>query len=378
MRKLKSEGGSSRAHGIKVPYSGSSEFSLKLTGGSIVNATTKLAVGVDVAKQVFQVHFVDQETGEVINKQIKRAKFLEFFANRAPCLIGMEACGGSQHWARQLIAMGHEVKMMAGKQVKAFVSGNKNDMADARAIWVAVQQRAIRAVSIKSETQQAVLAMHRMREQLVKFRTGQINNLRGVMGEFGEVMAVGRKALNEGMPGALARLAERLPEAVIETFRDQWNSVARLDEQVQQIERRLMAWLRLDAASKAISAIPGVGLLTATAAVATMGDPKAFRSGREFAAWLGMVPAQVGTGGKVKLLGISKRGDTYLRTLLIHGARAVYYSTKEPGKWMEEMVKRRPPNVIIVALANKMARTIWAMLAHDRAYEQHYESQPAR
>ncbi|MES3024968.1 MAG: IS110 family transposase [Pseudomonadota bacterium] len=334
-----------------------------------MNATTKTAVGVDVAKQVFQVHMVDQETGEVISKQIKRAKFLEFFSNRAPCLIGMEACGGSQHWARRLTAMGHEVKLMAGKKVKAFVCGNKNDVADARAIWLAVQQDSIRSVAIKTEEQQAVLALHRLRSQLVKFRTAQINGLRGLMGEYGEVMGVGRKQFDEGMVGALARLAERLPAALIDTLREQWSMLAKLDAQIQQIEHRLLAWMKQDQASKAIAAIPGVGILTATAAVATMGDPKAFRNGREFAAWLGLVPAQVGTGGKVRLLGISKRGDTYLRTLLIHGARAVLYHAKEPGKWVEELGKRRPSNVVIVALANKMARTIWAMLAHGRAYE---------
>jgi transposase len=337
-----------------------------------MNATTKTIVGVDVAKQVFQVHLVDQETGEVIRKQIKRAKFLEFFANLTPCLIGMEACGGSQHWARRLAEMGHEVKLMAGKAVKAFVTGNKNDVADARAIWMAVQQKDIRSVAVKSEAQQAVLAMHRMRQQLVKFRTMQSNGLRGLMGEYGEVMPLGRKALNAAMPGVLERLAERLPAALIDTLREQWNMLARLDEQVLQIEQRLLAWMKQDPSSKAIAAIPGVGLLTATAAVATMGDPKAFRSGREFAAWLGLVPAQVGTGGKVRLLGISKRGDTYLRTLLIHGARAVLLHTKEKGKWLEELGKRRPPNVVIVALANKMARTIWAMLAHDRVYENNY------
>ena len=340
-----------------------------------MNATTNAVFGVDVAKLVFQIHSVDPETGEVTSKAIKRGKFLEYFSNRASCLVGMEACGGSQHWARRLTAMGHEVKVMAGKQVKAFVSGNKNDVADARAIWLAVQQKSIRAVAIKSEAQQAVLALHRMRSQLVKFRTMQINGLRGLMSEYGEVMGVGRKPLNDGMAGVLSRLAERLPNALIDTLRQQWDMVARLDEQIVQIEQRLLAWMREDKSSKAIGDIPGVGLLTATAAVATMGDPKTFRSGREFAAWLGLVPAQVGTGGRIRLLGISKRGDTYLRTLLIQGARAVFYSSKEPVQWVQELKKRRPANVVIVALANKMARTIWAMLAHERAYQPNYARQ---
>lgn len=331
--------------------------------------STKNVVGVDTAKQVFQLHSVDAETGEVMSKQIKRAKFLEHFANMTPCLIGMEACGGAQHWARRLQEMGHEVKLMPGKAVKAFVSGNKNDVADARAIWLAVQQPAVRSVAIKTEAQQAVLALHRMRQQLVKFRTMQSNGLRGLLTEYGEVMAIGRAALNRGMPGALARLAERLPEVLINTLREQWNMLATLDEQIVQIEQRLLAWMKQDPASKKIAQIPGVGLLTATAAVATMGNANAFKSGREFAAWLGLVPAQTGSGGRIRLLGISKRGDTYLRTLLIHGARAVLMHTKEPSQWLQDIGKRRPPNVVTVALANKIARTIWALLAHERSYE---------
>ena len=334
-----------------------------------MNATTKLVVGVDIAKQVFQVHYVVAETGEVISKQVKRARFLETFANLGPCLIGMEACGGAQHWARQLTKMGHDVKVMAGKQVKAFVSGNKNDVADARAIWLATQQSAVRATAVKSEEQQAVLALHRMRSQLVKNRTAEINNLRGLMTEFGEVLGTGRKPLERGLKEALARLAERLPQVVIDTFREQWDSIARLDERIAQIERRLASWLRSNEACKRIAEIPGVGPLTATAAVATMGDAKAFRSSREFAAWIGLVPAQVGTGGRTRLLGISKRGDTYLRTLLIHGARAVLYHSKEKGQWLTDLTKRRPTNVVIVALANKLARTIWALLAHERRYQ---------
>jgi len=346
----------------------------QVTGGSIMNATTKTVVGVDTAKQVFQLHWIDVETGEVFSKQLKRAKFLEHFVNKAPCLIGMEACGGSQHWARRLQEMGHEVKLMPGKAVKAFVTGNKNDVADARAIWLAVQQPGVRAVTVKSEAQQAVLALHRMRQQLVKFRTMQSNGLRGLLGEYGEVMPVGRAALNRGMKDALARLAERLPAVLIDTLREQWEMLTRLDEQIVRIEQRLLAWMRQDRASKTIAAIPGVGLLTATAAVATMGDAKAFRSGREFAAWLGLVPAQTGTGGRVRLLGISRRGDTYLRTLLIHGARAVLMHAKEPGRWLQDLGKRRPPNVVTVALANKMARTIWALLAHGREYEKEHIS----
>ncbi|MET3233782.1 UNVERIFIED_ORG: transposase [Burkholderia sp. 1263] len=333
----------------------------------------RMSVGVDIAKHVFQVHYIDQETGEMVNKQIKRAKFLEHFANRAPCLVGMEACGGAHHWARQLTRMGHEVRLMPAEFVKAFNIRNKNDAADARAIWMAVQQPG-KPVAVKTEMQQAMLALHRMREQLVAFRTMQVNGLRGLLTEYGEVMSKGRAALDRDIPGVLGRIADRLPAALIDTLREQWNGLARLDAQIGEIERRMREWKKADRAVKAISAIPGVGLLTATAAVAMMGDPKAFSSGREFAAWAGLVPKQTGSGGKVNLHGISKRGDTYLRTLLIHGARSVLTNMKEPGPWVEQIKKRRPTNVVVVALANKMARMIWAVLAHGVPYQKDHVS----
>jgi transposase len=330
-------------------------------------------VGVDLAKNVIQLHYIDAETGEIVNKPVKRAAFLQHFANRAPCLIGMEACGGSQHWARKLVAMGHQVKLMPGKFVKAFVMGNKNDAADARAIWMAVQQSG-KSIAVKTETQQAVLGLHRMREQLVRFRTMQINGLRGLLTEYGEVMGKGRAALDKAIPGVLERLVDRLPAILIDTLREQWNGLAELDAQIAGLERRLRAWMKEDSASKAIAAIPGVGLLTATAAVATMGEARTFRSGREFAAWIGLVPRQTGSGGKVHLHGISKRGDVYLRKLLIHGARTVVCLAKAPGPWVEQIKKRRPLNVAIVAQANRMARTIWAILAHGRPYDKDYVS----
>jgi len=199
------------------------------------------------------------------------------------------------------------------------------------------------------------------------------------LAEYGEVFGLGRSAFNAGMKAGLERLSERLPTSLIDTFREQWEELTRLDKRIKSIEARLLAWLRQDRATQAIAVIPGVGLLTATAAVATMGQAKAFRSGREFAAWIGLVPAQTGTGGKLRLLGISKRGDTYLRTLLIHGARAVQMHTKAPSKWLQDIAMRRPANVVTVALANKMARTIWAVLAHDCGYsESHISVRPER
>jgi len=330
-------------------------------------------VGIDIAKMVFQVHYVDEETGEIVNKPVKRAVFLEHFANRPSCLVGMEACGGAHHWARKLLKMGHQVKLMPGEFVKAFNIRNKNDAADARAIWLAVQQPS-KAVAVKTEMQQAMLALHRMREQLVKFRTMQINGLRGLLTEYGEVTAKGRASLDKAIPEILARVAERLPAVLIDTLREQWNGLTNLDGQIAAIERRMREWKKDDRAVKAISEIPGVGLLTATATVAMMGDAKAFRSGREFAAWAGLVPKQTGSGGKVNLHGISKRGDRYLRTLLIHGARSVLINAKDPGSWVEQMKQRRHPNVVTVALANRIARTIWAVLAHDRPYQKGYVS----
>lgn len=338
---------------------------------------TKKIIGVDIAKRVFQLHWIESGTGEIVNLQLKREQFLEYFANLVPSLIGMEAYGGSQHWARQLQKMGHEVKLLPGKQVKPFVGGNKSDVHDARAIWTAMQQPGIKPVAIKSEEQQAVLALHRMRSQLVKFRTAQINGLRGLLTEYGEVMPQGKVGIKKAIAEALQRLSDRLPSVVIDTLREQWERVAILDKQVTDIEQRLKQWLKQDPASACIFEIPGVGLLTATAAVATMGDAKAFKSGREFAAWLGLVPRQSGTGGRIRLLGISKRGDTYLRTLLIHGARSVLMHAKEPDPWVTELRQRRPLNVAVVALANKMARLIWALLANEREYQKGYVNQVA-
>ena len=340
--------------------------------------TDRTVVGVDTAKRVFQLHWVDIETGEIVDLRLTRAKFLEHFANRAPCLVAMEACGGSQHWARSLQELGHEVRLLPAKMVRPFVGGNKNDAHDARAIWTAVQQPGIKTVAIKSEEQQGILALHRMRQQLVKYRTAQINGLRGLLTEYGEVMPQGRAGMRRGIGIALERVSERLSAMVVETLREQWARVGRLDEEIGEIERRLKLWHRNNPASRRIAEIPGVvGVLTATATIAAMGDPSAFKSGRELAAWLGLVPRHRGTGGRVRMLGISKRGDTYLRTLLIHGARTVLNKAKASPEWALRLAERRPANVVVVALANKTARTIWALLAHDRTYQPTFVSQAA-
>lgn len=334
-----------------------------------MDATATLPVGLDLAKNVFQLHWVEPETGEVRNERVKRAKLLEHFANRRRCRVGMEACSGAQHWARELSKLGHEAVVLPAKAVKGFVTGNKSDAIDARAIWKAVREGSSKPVAIKTEAQQAVLALHRMRQQLVKIRTMQINELRGLLAEYGEVFGRGRAPLARGTGAALGRLAQRLPQVVIDTLLAQWQRVGQLDVQVGEIQARLSALYRHDARAQRIARIPGVGLLIATAATAAMGDARAFRSGREFAAWLGLVPAHTGTGGKTRMLGLSKRGDTYLRTLLIHGARSVLTHSKQPDAWVQGLLKRRPRNVAIVAMANKTARTIWAVLRYERDYD---------
>ena len=239
--------------------------------------TNRTVVGVDTAKRVFQLHWVDMETGEIVDLRLTRAKFLEHLANRAPCLVAMEACGGSQHWARRLQKLGHEVRLLPAKMVRPFVGGNKNDAHDARAIWTAVQQPGVKTVAVKSVEQQGILALHRMRQQLVKYRTAQINGLRGLLTEYGEVMPQGRAGKRRGIGLALERVSEHLSAMVVETLREQWARVGRLDEEIGEIERRLKLWHRNNPASRRIAEIPGVGVLTATAAVAAMGNPSAFK-----------------------------------------------------------------------------------------------------
>jgi transposase len=331
-------------------------------------------VGLDIAKQVFQLHTVDMETGEIINKQIKRAKVLEHFVNKPPCLISIEACGGAHHWARELTRQGHSVRLLHAKAVRPFVSGNKTDATDARAIWLAVQQPGVKFVGIKTAQQQATLTLHRQRELLMKMRTMQTNALRGLLYEFGATFAKGRKAVFSEIEPVLESLADQLPQMVRDSLREQVARIKALTEDMQRIEKRLALQLKVDPDMQRAAQIPGVGLLTATAAIATMGDAQAFKSGREFCAWLGLVPKQTGTGGKVRLGNISKRGDTYLRTLLIHGARSVLSHAKEPGAWLEGLKSRRPANVVIVAQAAKMARTIWAVTAKEQDYQPGFRS----
>lgn len=330
--------------------------------------------GLDIAKSVFQVHTVDMGSGEIVNQQLKRAKVLTYFSNRAPCVIGIEACGGAHHWARQLSALGHSVRLIHAKVVRPFVGGNKTDAADARAIWLAIQQPGTKFVGMKTLEQQATLVLHRQRELLMKMKAMQSNALRGLLYEFGATFARGRNALFAQIETALEALVGDIPQYVADSLREQVKRIKDFAKDIKAIEGRLAQRLRDDKDMQRVAQMPGVGLLTATAAIATMGQASAFKSGREFCAWLGLVPRQSGTGGKVKLLEISKRGDTYLRTLLIHGARSVLTHTKEPGPWLEQLKARRPVNVVIVAQAAKMARAIWAVTAKQEDYQRGHRS----
>ncbi|UIF88437.1 IS110 family transposase [Cupriavidus sp. UYPR2.512] len=324
-------------------------------------------IGMDIAKHVFQLHAVNANTGEIERIKLKRSQVTDFFAQRERSLIAIEACGSAHHWARELQKLGHEVKLISARSVRPFVLRNKTDAADARAIWTAIQQPEARMVAIKSESQQAILALHRMRAQLMKFRIMQTNALRGLLYEFGEVLPEGYREFAERISGALAKIADRLPAILIDSLREQWARAQSTEKEIAALERRLKVALRENQECQKIAEIPGVGLLTATAAVAAIGDAKTFRSGREFAAWLGLVPKQTGTGGHVRQLSLSKRGDTYLRTLLMHGARSVIIKGSRTA-WLDGLLQRRPFNVVVAAVANKLARTIWAVLARDSRY----------
>jgi transposase len=332
-------------------------------------------IGIDLAKAVFQVHGVDAHGKTVLKKQLKRTQVAEFFVNLPPCLIGMEACGSAHYWARKLQAFGHIVRLMAPQFVKPYVKTNKNDAADAEAICEAVTRPTMRFVPVKHVEQQAVLAVHRVRQGLVKARTAQANQIRGLLSEFGLIIPQGIAHISKLVPEILDNAGDEVPGVFRELMQRLLDHLKDLDQQVGELERQIRTWHRSHALSCKLEKIPGIGPITATALVASIGDAKQFANGRQLAAWLGLVPRQHSTGGKSNLLGISKRGDCYLRTLLIHGARAVILATERKlttQGWLVRLLDRSHKNVAAIALANKTARIVWALLAHEREFRSDY------
>lgn len=326
-------------------------------------------IGMDIAKNVFQLHIVDPETGELERIKLKRDRVTAFFANRQPTLVALEACGGAHHWGRTLQAQGHQVKLLPAKQVRPFVLRDKTDARDAQAIWVAAQQFHIRAVPVKSEQQQACLALHRMRAQLMKIRIMQTNALRGFLYEFGIILPEGHRLLLQHVKSELAQARDKLPGVITECVLEQLSRVDRLQDDIDRIDKRLVALAKQNQQMLAVQTIPGIGPLTATALISTATDLSGFASGRQFAAWLGLTPRQTGTGGKVRQLGISKRGDPYVRTMLMHGARAIIARSQRTS-WITALLTRRPYSVVVAALANKLARTAWAVLTKGKTFDQ--------
>jgi transposase len=328
-------------------------------------------IGIDLAKSVFQVHGVDAQGHTVLRKPLRREQVSEFFANLPPCRIGMESCASSHYWGRVLREHGHDVKLIAPQFVRPYVKSNKNDAADAQAICEAVSRPSMRFVAIKTVEQQTVLSMHRAREGFIKTRTATANQMRGLLAEFGLVLPRGITRLAEHVPALLEQAASRVPGAFIELIRTLLAHLSSLDERVKELEQAIKHWHRHDVLSQHVAQIPGVGPITASALVASVGDPSQFKNGRQLAAWLGLVPRQHSTGGKPKLLGISKRGDGYLRKLLLLGAHTVLIRARasaNPDAWVNKLLERRHVNIVAIAVANKNARIAWALMVHGENY----------
>lgn len=339
-------------------------------------------IGIDLAKNLFQIHGIDERGKAVLRKQLKRKDVAKFFANLEPCLIGMEACGSAHHWARKLSEFGHTVRLMPPQFVKPYVKTNKNDRNDAEAICEAVTRPNMHFVPVKTAEMQAVLALHRARQGFVKARTAQANQIRGLLAEFGIVIHQGIHHVTERLPQILEDAENTLPGMMRELLERLGEQLKHTDKQVGELERRIKLWGRDNAQSRKLEEIPGIGPLSASVYVASVGDAKSFKNARQVPAWLGMVPRQEGTGGRVKLGPISKRGDAYLRMLLIHGARAVIRQferkANQPDGWLKHLLARRNKNVAAVALAAKNARIAWALLAHERSYECHHVAKDAK
>lgn len=328
-----------------------------------MNITT---VGIDLAKSTFSIHGVDRHGKVVIRKQLSRSKLLPYLAQLPPCLIGMEACSSAHYWARELTQLGHRVGIMAPRFVAPYRKSGKNDDNDAEAICEAVSRPHMRFVPVKGAEQQAVLCLHRVRKGVVDERTAQINQLRGLLAEFGLVMPKGRYSAQQAIPLILEDAENALPDLARRLLQEIYKRILRLNEDILRYDRELSALARHSEAARRIMQVPGIGSQTATAILASVPDPSLFRSSRHFAAWLGLVPRQYSTGGKTRLGRITKQGDKYLRTLLIHGARAVLITAGKKhdrlSRWVHELSVRRGFKKAAVALAAKNARILWAML----------------
>lgn len=332
-------------------------------------------IGLDLAKTVFQVHGVGRNGKTLMMKTLRREAVVPFFAQLPPCVVGMEACSGSHYWARVLSELGHEVRLISPQFVTPYVKSNKNDRNDAEAICEAVGRPSMRFVPQKSPEQLAIQAVHRIRQRLISDRTRLVNQIRGLLAEHGVVIARDisrlRQALRQIVDGC--RGDDGVPDMIRELVIEIREELAELEKRIASFNHRIRVLFRTNEACQRIGQIEGVGPITATALVAAAGDQRCFRNGREFAAWLGLVPRQRSSGGKARLFGISKRGDRYLRTLLIHGARAVlgkaHGKTDARSLWIGRLRERRHPNVVAVALANKNARIIWSVLARNEQYD---------
>lgn len=328
-------------------------------------------IGLDIAKNVFQVHGVDDEGAVVLRRKVRRNKLMALFAGFEPCLVGMEACATAHHWARELMTLGHEVRLMPPAYVKAYVKRNKNDAADAEAICEAVTRPTMRFVPVKSADAQSVLMLHRARHLQVRQRTAEVSAIRAHLAEYGIVAPRGRTHVRD-LITVLNDDACRIPDLARQTLLLIGGMIDTLSAQIRKIEIELMAWHRANPASQRLETIPGIGFITATALVATVSDARAFRSGRQFAAWLGLTPRQHSSGEKERIGGISKRGDRYLRHLLVIGGTAVVRYTRRRATpvsiWANGLLERKPARLVTAAVANKMARIAWAVMAREENY----------
>jgi transposase len=331
-------------------------------------------IGLDIAKSVFQVHGIDAAGNVVIRRQLKRRYVLAFFQKLPACVVGIEACATSHHWSRELKVLGHTVRLMPPAYVKPYVKRQKNDAADAEAICEAVTRTNMRFVETKTPEQQSCLMLHRTRHLFIRQQTAVINAIRAHLAEFGIVARVGRNGVVDLLDVVADSSDRRLPEVARACLATLGAQLRMLKAQILEFDRRIMAWHRSNETSKRLDEIPGVGPALATALVASVADPKAFRSARNFAAWIGLVPKQHSSGGKDRLGSISKQGDRYLRSLFTAGALAVIRYAKIHGTkhrpWLTALLARRPTKVAAIALANKIARMAWAMMARGERYRE--------